>query len=119
MKQKIFFWTPRILCIIAILFMMVFSLDVFDGKTPLYKEMLGFLIHNIPAMVLAAVLLVAWKHEFIGGIIFIGLFVVMSILFRSFMGNPASLIVIAPFLLIGILFILHSRMVKRQIENPV
>ena len=115
MKDKIFFWTPRVLCILAILFMMMFSLDEFDGKTSLHLEFLGFLIHNIPAFILTVVLVIAWKNEFVGGLIFMLLFIVMCILFRSFTGNPYSLIVIGPFLIIGILFLLHHSEFKKNI----
>jgi len=105
MKNKLLYWTPRILAILAILFMMMFSLDCFDmgGKDTL----ICLVMHNIPAFIVIAVLIVAWKWELIGGILFVLAFIAAGIFFRSFGGNPASLIVIAPFLLTGILFILH------------
>ena len=105
MKNKLLYWTPRILAILAILFMMMFSLDCFDmgGKDTL----ICLVMHNIPAFIVIAVLIVAWKWELIGGILFVLAFIAAGIFFRSFGGNPASLIVIAPFLLTGILFIIN------------
>ena len=114
MKAKIFLWTPRILTILAILFMMMFSLDVFGGNEPIYMQLVGFLIHNIPAFALMGVLAISWKWEFAGGIVFMVSSVVMSILFKGFQGNPASLIVVGPFFLIGVLFLIHHFLFVRN-----
>jgi hypothetical protein len=107
MKSKILCWMPRIIAILAILFMMMFSLDVFGSNASTGRKLLEFLMHNIPVMVLTGILIIAWKWEVAGGILFILAFIGASIFFRSFSGNPGSLIVLIPFLLTGILFILH------------
>jgi hypothetical protein len=41
-------------------------------------------------------------------------FIVASIFFKSFAGNPASLIVIVPFLITGILFIIHDFLIGKR-----
>ena len=107
MLLKILYWFTRILAIIAILFMMMFSLDAFGGDEPFFRQILGFLMHNIPAFALIIVLVIAWRHEIVGGVIFILLFFALGLYFRSFSGNSGSFIIIVPFLIIGILFILH------------
>jgi len=108
MKSKILYWIPRILAILSILFMTIFSLDAFDGNESFGMKMLGFLMHNIPVLIILVILLIAWRWELAGGILFILAFVAGTIVFHSFIGNPASLIVITPFLITGILFILHN-----------
>lgn len=108
MKEKTLYWIPRIFTILAILFMLMFSFDVFGENGPLSRKLLGFLMNNIPVLILTGVLIVAWKRELIGGMLFIGSFIAASIFFKSFAGNPASLIVIVPFLITGILFIIHD-----------
>lgn len=113
MKAKAFYWIPRVLTIIAILFMAMFSFDVFDSNETLIRKMEGFIIHNIPALLLTAVLILAWKKELAGGILFIVLFFIAGFYFKSFNGNPQSLIVITPFLLTGILFIFHYLMNRK------
>jgi hypothetical protein len=85
----------------------MFSLDVFGGNEPLGRKLLGFLIHNIPVLILIVVLIIAWKWEFAGGVIFIIAFIISCFWFHSFTGNPGSLIVTTPFLITGILFIVH------------
>ena len=107
MKEKMLYWIPRVLTILAILFMMMFSIDVFGGDDPLGKQLLGFLMHNIPALILTGILLVAWKWEMAGGVLFLIATLAGCILYRAFSGNPGALIVMAPFFIVGILFILH------------
>jgi len=86
----------------------MFSFDVFSGNEPLAKKLLAFLMHNIPALILTAVLIIAWRWETIGGVLFIISAITASILFKGFSGNFGILIVMAPFFIVGILFIIHN-----------
>ncbi|HNY15456.1 MAG TPA: hypothetical protein PKI12_07935 [Bacteroidales bacterium] len=108
MLKKILFWLPRILGIVSIMFIMLFSLDALTGGDSPGKKIIGFLIHNIPSFILIAALIFAWKYEITGGIVFIVLSVAMAVYFKAFSGNSGSLIIISPFLLTGVLFILHQ-----------
>jgi energy-coupling factor transporter transmembrane protein EcfT len=63
MKERILYWTPRILTILAILFMLMFSFDVFEGNEALGRKLAGFFMHNIPVIILAVILVIAWKWE--------------------------------------------------------
>jgi hypothetical protein len=105
MKNKLLYWSPRILGILAILFMMMFSIDCFEmgGK----DAWICLLMHNIPAFITIVVLIVAWKWELIGGIIFMIASFAGAVYFNGFGGNWGVLPVMFPFLLTGILFILH------------
>ncbi len=114
MKSTILYWIPRILTILSILFLTMFSLDSFGGNETFSAKMLGFLIHNIPVLILIAILIIAWKWEIAGGILFILASLAGFIYFHSFSGNPGSLVVIAPFLIVGILFILHYVLYERD-----
>jgi hypothetical protein len=74
MKKKIskfVYWAPRVLSIIFILFLTLFSLDIFDLKLGFWGTIVGLFMHNIPAMILLIVLIMSWKHEIVGGISFI------------------------------------------------
>lgn len=74
MEQKInkyLYWTPRILSIIFIIFLMLFSLDIFDLKLDFWGTVVGLLMHNLPALFLLIILIISWKYEIIGGVIFI------------------------------------------------
>ena len=113
---KILYWTPRIIYIIAILFVSLFALDAFDPKLTIWEQIGGFLIHLIPSFILLGLLFVAWKYELIGGIILIVLGLIFSIIvFRHNYGMNQSfwmsLGVIAaitfPFIIAGVLFVIH------------
>jgi len=107
MTERILYWVPRVFTIFALLFMLMFSFDIIGMEGSLGKKLMGLLIQNIPVFVLATILVIAWKREMVGGILFIAAFIAAAIYFRSFTGNPGSLVVILPFLITGILFILH------------
>jgi len=72
-------------------------------------------MHNIPALILLVVLLISWKHEIVGGIVFIlagALYVVIMLLnmsrnyFEWYMLSYI-LIIAGPAFLIGVLFIVN------------
>lgn len=69
--NKFIYWTPRILSIIFILFLSLFSLDVFEMNMGFWGTILGLFMHNIPALILLLILLISWKYEIVGGIGFI------------------------------------------------
>jgi hypothetical protein len=111
---KIYHWIPRILCILALLFVSMFSLDAFDPGLSIGQQILGFIMHQIPVFILLALLIVAWKWEYTGGLIFIILGVILSVLvfiwnYKMNHSIPMSLLVILmvtiPFVLVGVLFI--------------
>jgi len=69
--NKFIFWAPRILAILFVLFLTLFSLDVLEGNYGFWGTIVGLLMHNIPAIILLIVLIISWKHEIVGGISFI------------------------------------------------
>lgn len=83
--SKFIYWTPRILSIIFICFLVLMSLDVFDMKLGFWGTIGGLFMHNIPALVLLAVLLASWRYEIVGGIAFIlaGLLYITMILMTA------------------------------------
>jgi hypothetical protein len=117
MKGKILFWTPRIIAILAILFMIMFSIDCFGGNYSLREQMICFVMHNIPAFIVVVVLIIAWKWELAGGILFLLAAVAGSLYFRGFSGNPGVLIILLPFVISGILFIIHEVLVRKKQNN--
>ena len=112
-NHKFIFWTPRILAIMFILFLMMFSLDIFDGGYGFWGTIVGLFMHNIPALILAVILWISWKYEIVGAIAFIlaGLLYMALIARNFFRGEPFewymlsySLIIAGPAFLVGILF---------------
>lgn len=122
-NQRLIFLLPRIICILAIAFISIFAFDAFDPDLTIWKQIQGFAMHLIPSFVLLLILLIAWKWELIGGIIFllIGLGLSPVIYFHNYRMNGSvwmSLGVISmitlPFILVGVLFILGHWNKKKQ-----
>lgn len=113
--NKFIYWTPRILSIIFICFLALFSLDVISPGLSLWQTILGLFMHNIPALVLLVILIISWKREIVGGIVFIlaGMLyvamVLLSVLRNSFEWYMVSwiLTIAGPAFLIGILFLIN------------
>jgi hypothetical protein len=124
---RLIHWFPRICCIVAILFISMFAADAFAPGLNIWQQLGGFLIHLIPSLILIAVLIIAWKWEYIGGLIFmiigIGMspYVFMLNYKRNHFSVGASLGIIClitfPFIVIGTLFILSHFMKKRKLPK--
>lgn len=114
MVSRLLYWFPRILTIVMILFMAMFSLDAFEGNETFIRKVFGFLINSIPVMIIIVILIIAWKREVAGGLLLIIASIAGMLYFHSFRGNPASLIILTPFFLAGALFILHANLYAKS-----
>jgi len=54
-----------------IAFLALFSLDIFGNNYTFWEAVVGLLMHNIPVFILAILLWISWKREWIGAITFI------------------------------------------------
>jgi len=109
---KFIYWTPRILSIIFLCFLALFSLDIFDMHLDFWGTVLGLFMHNIPVFILLAALWISWRYEWVGGIAFIlaGILYIVWLMFRG----PFELYKIVwaiqiagPAFFIGILFLMN------------
>lgn len=121
---QLFHWLPRIICILAILFVSMFALDAFASGLTLWQQLAAFFMHLIPSFVLIAFLIVAWKWEYAGGIIFtlIGLgfspFIYTLNHTRTHSAGASIGIVMMitfPFVVVGILFIISHFLKKKNL----
>ncbi len=121
---RLFHWSPRILCVLAILFISLFAADSFAPGLTIWQQLGAFFIHLIPSFILLAFLIVAWKWERVGGIIFmvIGFGLSPFIFMLNYSRNHSigmSLFIILtitiPFVVVGILFIISHNMKKKNL----
>jgi len=125
---KIIHWSPRILCILAILFVSLFALDSFDPRLTFIQQMQALFFHLIPTYILILLLIIAWKRELVGGIMLmmLGLGFMPSIYSHNYAMNHSvwmSLSVILminfPFVLTGGMFVIsHYLKRKYQPDQP-
>ncbi|NMB61783.1 MAG: hypothetical protein GYA18_05525 [Chloroflexi bacterium] len=111
--KKFLYWLPRVIGIGVIIFYSLFALDVFDGESNLGEMLLGFLIHMIPAFILIAVLLVAWKWELLGGILYLATGTFYIYMTRG-MYWMVYLYIGGPLFLSGILFMLYHFLFRKK-----
>ena len=115
MISKIIFWIPRILGILAVLLVMMFSFDCLEGDYNLKEKLVCFLMHNIPSLILILILVIAWRWELFGGIVFVIGAVIMTGYFDGFSGNPGVMVLTLPFLVVGTLFIVSDLLKRRKL----
>ena len=116
--NTILYWTPRILTIAFILFLGLFALDVFEGDESLIKKLVELLIHLIPNFVLILILIVAWKHEWIGTIAFTLVGIAYIVMFWGRFPVVTYLTISGPLFLIGLLFWLNWMKRKKINQKP-
>ncbi len=85
-------------------FIALFSLDVFEMGGGFLVALGGFLIHNIPAFVLLAALILGWRREWVAAVGFLA-----AGLWFLRMANPGDWLFVLVFvgipLLVGVLFL--------------
>lgn len=115
MKNALY-WTPRILTIVFILFLGMFALDSFEGDAGFIKKLGGFLIHLIPNFVLILILIVAWKHEWVGTIAFVLVAIAYIVMFWGKFPVVTYLTISGPMFLIAFLFWFNWQN-RKKLEN--
>ena len=118
---KWLFWTPRIISIIFILFLSLFSLDIFGNNYTFWQTILGLFMHNIPSLILLVILIISWKHELVGAIAFaIGGLVYLAMILRNILTDISllyqlvwSIQIAGPAFLISYLFYLNYKRKKK------
>ncbi len=103
---RVLFWAPRILGILFAIFISVFALDVFEEGYGFWETILALLVHLIPTAILVAVLVISWRWEWVGGVLFPALGVLYLVMAKGFHWS-AYLMVSGPLFLMGVLFLVN------------
>jgi len=112
--KRLLFMVPRILGILFILFISIFAFDVFEEEGEILSMVLAFLIHLIPSYILIVTLLLAWRFELPGAIIYLGLSLLYVAVTKGRQHWGAYLSISGTSLLIGILFLLDWIIIKKR-----
>jgi len=113
-------WTPRILGIAFTCFISLFALDVFGENQGFWRTLAALSMHLIPSFVLIAMLVLAWRWEWIGAVVSAvlgGLFLWWNFTYRH--NTPAAVVVIAGplFLTAGLYLLSWARRPERHVPN--
>ena len=104
--KRTLFWSPRILCILFAAFLGVFSLDVFGEGLGVWQTILALLMHLVPVYIVVIALVLAWRWEWIGAVLFGALAVFYLIWAWGRFDWSAYALISGPLLLVAILFLL-------------
>ena len=101
------FWAPRVLCVLFVLFLSLFALDVFNEGYGFWETIFALLIHLVPVYIVVMILAIAWRWEWVGAVLFIA-----SALFYLFLSWgrvhwSAYFAILGPLVLLGVLFMLN------------
>ena len=70
-RRGFLYWAPRILSMLFIALLAVMSLDAVSSGQALLSLLTGLFMHNIPTLAALLVLILSWKWEWIGGIVYL------------------------------------------------
>ncbi|HLD11305.1 MAG TPA: hypothetical protein VJB91_00135 [Patescibacteria group bacterium] len=100
MRDKLY-WSSRILSVLFVLFISFFATSE--------KTVIGFLIQLIPALIVLAFTLLAWRWERIGGILFYVLGFLYILFAWGYTSPLAYVIISGPMFLLGTLFLIQAK----------
>jgi len=69
-SKQALMWAPRILSIAFIAFLSLFAMDVFEEHLGFWPTMEALAVHLMPCFILLAVLILAWRREWIGALLY-------------------------------------------------
>lgn len=100
--QQVLWWTPRVLGLGLCVFLSLFALDAFSSGETFLEALPAFAIHLLPAAIVLATVLVAWRWEWIGGLFFFLLAIAYAMLTRGHLSW--MLLISGPLVVEGVLF---------------
>lgn len=115
--KQFLFWTPRALSIVFAIFLSLFALDTFTGEYSFWEAVLAFILHLIPTGILVLVLIISWRRELIGAILFFALALFYPIWAWGQFPFVTYLVMSGPLFLVGIFFVINWKY-KAELQNP-
>jgi hypothetical protein len=112
---RLLHWTPRVLGILFVAFLALFALDVFDMGLGFWDTLVALTMHLLPNFVLLAIVILAWRWPWVGGVGFLGFAAVYMATFRGFDWLTYVMIAGIP-ALIGLLY-LADWFVRRRLST--
>ena len=117
MKNSFWLWFPRIVVMLIIVFLSMFSADLFDERLGFWQLMLGLLMHNIPSIILLLILILTWKKPLLAGLLIIAIGIIMTIYFRHYTRWDIFFVIEFPVLLVGGSYLVYEFLVKDKSEK--
>lgn len=115
---KYYYWIPRFTGLVFVLFLSSLAFDSITGYKSFYLMINSALAKLVPSLVLAIMLIIAWKEELLGGILFMLLFLVLFALIVSESPLLSDLIFYGPIFIIGLFFLIDYYLRQIYKKSP-
>jgi len=70
LSRRVLYWSPRLLSITFVLFLSLFAFDALEEDRSFWSNLLALAMHLVPCFVLTLALILAWRWEWIGAVMF-------------------------------------------------
>lgn len=114
--RRILLWAPRKLGILFALFIALFALDVFGQGYGIWGSIAAFLLHLVPTGLTLIAVAVAWRREWLGGLLFLALGVAYVVSAWDKSEWTTYLVVAGPCFLISALFLVSWWLRDKPLE---
>jgi len=101
-----FIWIPRIVAMVYVLFLMIFSLDAFKIEGGAGIKIAGFIYYSLPSITVTAVLASYWRSPRACGIVFLAIGAFITLRLGTYRSMDTFLLTSLPPLVAGILFLI-------------
>lgn len=112
-------WTARITSIAFALFISLFAMDVFSEIAGLWQTMSALLVHLVPTLIVVLILIISWRNEIIGGILYTTLGIVYVVFSWGKFDWTAYALIAGPLFLLGILYYISWRQNRQASTGAV
>ncbi len=93
LTNRVLFWAPRVISMLFIAFVSMFALDVFQESLGFWRTIAALAIHLIPSFALAAALIVSWRWEWVGALLFTAFAIFFAVIVRSNIAGKAMFVI--------------------------
>ncbi len=70
LPKRALFWAPRVLSIAFVALLSLFAMDVFSENQGFWPTLQALVLHLIPTFVLIVALILAWRREWVGAVVY-------------------------------------------------
>lgn len=104
---KVLYWAPRLLGLAFAAFITMFAMDVFGEGYKLGELLVALFMHLVPTFMVLAAVAIAWRWEWVGGLVCLGLAILYIVMVPTEFDPIAILLISGPLLLMSGLFFVN------------
>ena len=112
-KKTVLYWAPRVISILFALFISLFGFDVFSMGIGFPEIILAFFMDMLPAILVAVMVIIAWRWELVGSILCAGLAIFYLVMTWGRMGWDSYVTISGSLFVLAVLWFFAWRQKKK------